>query len=165
MYRFSSLNTYCKIFENNYIPITFNLQPERCVSWKFLKFVHYTTQRLFALIVSWNYAIESNAWFGWGTTLFCNQTSLLRQNFWCIALSHSSTGLGSTNDLSWKFENGKPKCPNIYSSQCMIFYKVYWQMNPLSKKCKPKRFENIIPTLYFAYHTSNIDGIVDKVEG
>ena len=33
---------------------------------------------------------------------FCNQTRGLRQTFWCIALSHSSTGLGSTNDLSWK---------------------------------------------------------------
>ena len=51
---------------------------------------------------------------------FCNQTSLLRQNFWCIALSHSSTGLGSTNDLSWKSENWKPKCPDLFWSQCTV---------------------------------------------
>ena len=36
---------------------------------------------------------------------FCNQTRRLGENFRGIELSHSSTGLGSTNDLSWKSKN------------------------------------------------------------
>ena len=34
--------------------------------------------------------------------IFTTYGMVLIPNFWCIALSHSSTGLGSTNDLSWK---------------------------------------------------------------
>ena len=42
-----------------------------------------------------------------------NQTSRLWENFRGIQLSHSMTGLGSTNDLIWKYENWKPKSANI----------------------------------------------------
>ena len=60
----------------------------------------------------------------WETTYpypyyFFNQTRRLGENFRGIALSHSSTGLGSTNDLSWKSKNWKPKGWQIKCHQCI----------------------------------------------
>ena len=51
---------------------------------------------------------------------FCNQTRRLGENFRGIALSHSSTGLGSRNDLSWKTEN--PRVPILSSLECTYTY-------------------------------------------
>ena len=51
---------------------------------------------------------------------FCNQTRRLRENFRGIALSHSLTGLGSTNNLSWKSKHRKPRGAKTYFGECII---------------------------------------------
>ena len=76
---------------------------------------------------------------------------MLRQNFWCIALSHSSTGLGSTNDLSWKSKKiGHLFCSitqilsileleNINKGQNSLFLALKWG---IARLCRSNSFRD-----------------------